>query len=181
MKLVIRDWRKEKARPEQERHFRFEKVVRDLDPELRNFVKRKIRPEAVDDVLQEVWMAAWQNFESYDGRSKLRTWIYGICLHKCHDHYRSLKYADLHETLDDQPVLDPRTSPETLAIQADTLARLLSQLNDAQREVLDLYYYAQLTFSEISTLLNRNVNTVKYQFYKAHETLLACTDGKELK
>ncbi len=38
----------------------------------------------------------------------------------------------------------------------------------AQREVLELYYYAELTLPEIAAALGRNLNTVKYQFYRAH-------------
>ena len=31
-----------------------------------------------------------------------------------------------------------------------------------------MYYYAELTLAEIAEALGRNVNTVKYQFYRAH-------------
>jgi len=35
-------------------------------------------------------------------------------------------------------------------------------------ETTTLYYYAELTLPEIAEALGRNVNTVKYQFYRAH-------------
>jgi DNA-directed RNA polymerase specialized sigma24 family protein len=38
-----------------------------------------------------------------------------------------------------------------------------------QRELLRLYYGDGLTLAEISAILSRNLNTVKYQFYRAHE------------
>lgn len=56
--------------------------------------------------------------------------------------------------------------------------RLLAELEETQREVIELYYYAQLTLAEIATVLERNLNTVKYQFYRAHSELLAAV-GRE--
>jgi len=50
---------------------------------------------------------------------------------------------------------------------------MLAQLTDTQREVLELYYFSQLNLPEIARALNRNLNTVKYQFYRAHSEL-AC-------
>jgi RNA polymerase sigma factor (sigma-70 family) len=47
----------------------------------------------------------------------------------------------------------------------------LRTLPEAQREVVELYYYAELTLPEIATSLNRNLNTVKYQFYRAHQAV----------
>lgn len=34
--------------------------------------------------------------------------------------------------------------------------------------VVEMYYYAELTLPEIALALGRNLNTVKYQFYRAH-------------
>ena len=44
----------------------------------------------------------------------------------------------------------------------------LLKLPENQREVLEMYYFAELTLPEIAGLLDRNLNTVKYQFYRAH-------------
>ena len=149
----------------------FDRLVVSIEPELRRYVERKVRPEAADDVLQEVWIAAWQALPTFDGRSKIRTWIYGICVHKCHDHYRTSSAEARLVSLDDQPLADRRPSIESAVVRADTVNRLLAELDEAQREVLELYYYAQLTLAEISTVLDRNPNTVKYQFYRAHGQL----------
>ena len=41
-------------------------------------------------------------------------------------------------------------------------------LPEVQREVLELYYYAELTLAEIAEVCGRHESTVKYQFYRAH-------------
>ncbi len=158
----------------------FDEVVATLEPELRRFVARKVRAEAVDDVLQEVWVAAWQAMPTFDRRAKMRTWIYGICVHKCHDSYRAQQNNARLVPLDDAPLVAGGPSIESATVRADTVQRLLANLDETQREVLELYYYAQLTLAEIATALERNLNTVKYQFYRAHAQLLAAGERENL-
>ena len=159
----------------------FDDLVLTMEPELRRFVARKVRAEAVDDVLQEVWVAAWQGLAGFDRRARLRTWIYGICIHKCNDHHRRSRTESRLVPLDAGPLLDASPSPEHAAVQADTVGRLLDEVDETQREVLELYYYAQLTLTEIATALDRNLNTVKYQFYRAHAAMLAKADREGLR
>jgi DNA-directed RNA polymerase specialized sigma24 family protein len=44
---------------------------------------------------------------------------------------------------------------------------------------LELYYYAELNLPEIAQVLNRNLNTVKYQFYRAHTQVAAAMGNPE--
>lgn len=159
----------------------FDDLVATLEPELRRFVARKVPVDAVDDVLQEVWIAAWQAIQTYDRRSKFRTWIYGICVHKCHDRYRVRRMETRVLPIGDLELIDPAESPEQAAVRADTTERLLRGLGETSRDVIELYYYAQLTLAEIATVLGRNVNTVKYQFYRAHSDLLETGERESLR
>ena len=150
----------------------FDDLTQAFEVEIRRFVSRKVHIEAVDDVLQEIWVAAWQGYPDLQDQSKLRPWIYGICLHKCHDHYRSRQKEERLVSISGVELHDPSPSPETAAMDAARIQILLKNLDESQKEVIELYYYAQLTLAEISTLLQRNMNTVKYQFYRAHTMLL---------
>ena len=70
----------------------------------------------------------------------------------------------------------------TASPSSDLEARVSSQiehLSDNHRQLLDLYYYGELTLPEISRLLDRNLNTVKYQFYRAHSELAALLAKRE--
>ena len=159
----------------------FDELVLTLEPELRRFVARRVRPEAVDDVLQEIWVAAWQALPGFSQRAKLRTWLYGISLHKCHDRYRAQRSEASLVPIDDLPLVDARPSVEDAVAQADAVSRLLGKLDETQREVVELYYYAQLTLAEIASVLDRNLNTVKYQFYRAHAELASAGELEGLR
>jgi len=55
-----------------------------------SYVRRRLIPRAdlVEDLVQEVFLAAWENLEKFRGESALRTWLLGIARHKVEDHYR---------------------------------------------------------------------------------------------
>jgi len=46
------------------------------------------RSDLVDDLVQEVFLAAWEDLPSFRGQSRLEAWLLGIARHKVEDHYR---------------------------------------------------------------------------------------------
>ncbi|MBC8066668.1 MAG: RNA polymerase sigma factor, partial [Chlorobia bacterium] len=147
----------------------FDELVGLHEPEIRRYVSKRIVNESVDDVLQDVWLAAWAALPNFDQRSRFKTWLYGICLHKIRDHYRAIKRVVPSIELDDQIAAKSASGVDAILVVA--IPGMLAELTDSQREVLELYYFSQLNLPEISRALNRNLNTVKYQFYRAHSEL----------
>jgi RNA polymerase sigma-70 factor, ECF subfamily len=47
------------------------------------------RTDRADDLIQEIFLAAWQNLTGYRGASSLESWLMGIARHKVEDYYRS--------------------------------------------------------------------------------------------
>ncbi|MGH9397213.1 MAG: RNA polymerase sigma factor [Terriglobia bacterium] len=54
------------------------------------YVSRRLIPhtELVDDLVQEIFLAAWENLHKFRGDSPLHHWLLGIARHKVEDHYR---------------------------------------------------------------------------------------------
>jgi len=54
------------------------------------FVRRRLMPRAelLEDLMQEILLAAWQALPSYRQESSLRSWVLGIARHKLDDYYR---------------------------------------------------------------------------------------------
>lgn len=147
----------------------FDELVTLHEPEFRRYVSKRIVAESVDDVLQDVWLAAWAALPNFDQRSRFKSWLYGICLHKIRDHYRSIKRHVTEVELSDQIATQSETGVDAATVAA--LPGMIAELTESQREVLELYYFSQLNLPEIARALNRNLNTVKYQFYRAHSEL----------
>jgi len=55
-----------------------------------SYVRRRLmpRPDAADDLVQEVFLAAWQGLHRFRGQASLRQWLLGIARHKIEDYYR---------------------------------------------------------------------------------------------
>lgn len=157
----------------------FDQLFAPFEPELKAFVCRRVDAQAADDVMQEIRVAAYCAAGKFDGRSSLRTWVYGIALNKCRDYYRVRGKDSGKVSLDDAGEISATKDAHAASDLQHVVAGALEDLTQSQREVLELYYYGELTLPEIATALNRNLNTVKYQFYRAHSELADRLGGQE--
>lgn len=80
------------------------------------------RTDLIDDLLQDVFLAALVSLNRFQGRSSLQTWLHGIARHKVEDHYRQqLRHPE--------PVPDDNLESESAA----TLEPLFDELLDRER------------------------------------------------
>lgn len=157
----------------------FDVLVRTYERSLRGFVARRLPDEAIDDVLQETWLAAWNDLPTFSKRARFKGWLYGIALHKCADFHRTRGRTTGDEVTfagNDEDVFSSGEGSSVRDAYADVDLRdavqtALRTLPVPQREVLELYYYAHLTLAEIAAALGRGESTVKYQFYRAHDQI----------
>jgi RNA polymerase sigma-70 factor (ECF subfamily) len=149
----------------------FDALVYAHHDRLRAFLLRRVGADAVEDVIQETFLAAWQALPRLDLRVRFKTWLFSIAVHKAADYHRSQGRRSEAETPLDFERLPALPSAQDTATDVEnraTVQLLLDHLSDEQRQLLEMYYFAELTLPEIATVLNRNLNTLKYQFYRAH-------------
>ena len=149
----------------------FDLLISNHKNELRSFLSNKVRSEALDDLLQDIWLATWESLPHFDRKSAFKTWLFGIAMNKVRDHWRRKARLDHEVPIFDLTYLPSRKDELRQAESTETVRSLLAELSFDQREVLDLYYRADLNLPEVARALGRNLNTVKYQFYRAHERL----------
>lgn len=55
-----------------------------------SYVRRRLVPrgDLIDDFVQDIFLAAWENLPKYRGEAPLRAWLLGIARHKVEDYYR---------------------------------------------------------------------------------------------
>lgn len=151
----------------------FDTLMRPYTGPLRGFLRRQVGPDAAEDVLQETWLAGWAALESYRGQARFKAWLYAIARHKCLD-YQRVHNRSRTEVLSEETTGLPAAGDAYAASdRAQAVRAALAGLPEPQREVLELYFYAELTLPEIAETLGRNLNTVKYQFYRAHASAAA--------
>jgi RNA polymerase sigma-70 factor (ECF subfamily) len=132
------------------------------------FVWRSVRrlgvaPSAVDDLVQEVFLVAHRRLATFEGRSRAKTWLFGIVLNAVRHHRRSARRRPIAAEADLDAIVSEGGGPlerteERQAVQI--LYSLLDALDDDRREVFVLAELEGLTAPEIAELTGANVNTV---------------------
>jgi RNA polymerase sigma-70 factor (ECF subfamily) len=154
----------------------FEMLVDRYDGSLRRVARTYVRtPAAVDDVVQETWLGVVRGLSAFEGRSSLRTWIFGILVNQARTRARrdarSLPFSAL-ET-DDGPTVDPAAfgadgrwasaparldgDPETGLLSGELRAELLhavEALSEEQRAVITLRDLVGCSAPEVCGLLD---------------------------
>jgi len=144
------------------------------------FVWRALRrlgvPEAdVEDVCQEVFVVVHRKLGDFEGRSSLRTWIYGICARTASDYRRSGRVR--REVVTDAP---PDTAHEggqhdavALRQARAKLDRILDTLDDDKRAVFVLYEIEELTMAEVADSLGCPLQTAYSRLHAARKIVEA--------
>jgi RNA polymerase sigma-70 factor (ECF subfamily) len=139
-------------------------------------------PEAnVDDVVQEIFVVVYQQLPKFEGRSSIKTWLFGIVRNVVRAHRRMLQSKHPHSLW---PGLG--TDPDSLsegwhaqpggAAQADAVRlvdRLLDALDDDRREVFVLAELEQMNSPEIARSLGIPLNTVYSRLRLARQEFAA--------
>lgn len=130
-------------------------------------------PDAsLDDAVQDVFLVVHDKLPTFEGRSSMRTWIYGIVRRVARDHRPSAR----ERPLDDAPEAPSEAASAHERVErAEALAllhALLSTLDDDKREVYVLAELEEMPMPEVAEALGLNVNT-------AHARLRAARNAME--
>jgi RNA polymerase sigma-70 factor, ECF subfamily len=123
--------------------------VRQHAPAVYRFALRFMRNEAdAEDVMQETFLNAFKGIDQFDGRSKLRTWLYRIAYNAAMMRYRRKQpeVVSLDQAGDpDEGALIPNRIVEWEAVAADEMIKLELRL-EMERAVRDLPDKLRATF-----------------------------------
>jgi RNA polymerase sigma-70 factor (ECF subfamily) len=131
-----------------------------------------VRDASLDDVVQEVFVVVHRRLASFEGRSSLRTWLFGITLRVARDHRRAMKRKCPEPAPVDPDTLRAEGGPGESAERAEAvrlLHALLDELDDDRREVFVMAELEQMTMPEIADALGLNLNTAYARLRVARE------------
>lgn len=133
-------------------------------------------PELAREVLQDTFLRSWNGRETYDsGRGRVPWWLMGIARNRAIDLLRSRPHqARLREQerLRSSTHVGEATGPVGVDIALrHAVTQALEGLSGAQREAIELAYYAGLTQAEIAQRLAQPLGTIKSRVREAIERL----------
>ncbi|GAB2949061.1 RNA polymerase sigma factor [Micromonospora polyrhachis] len=128
---------------------------------------------SAEEALQDTLLAVWRAASSFEARSTVRTWLFGICRRQALRRMRGR--TPVHLPIDvatEQATGEPGPEAVTLArADARAVATALAGLTPIHREVLDLAFGAGLAHDEIAAVLDVPVGTVKSRLHHARAIL----------
>ena len=145
--------------------------------------------EDVEEVCQEVFLSVIRNLNSFHGESQFQTWLFRIAANKARD-YRERQHAakrgggqtllSLHaEDSETGLTLDPPSnapSPDVDLLnveRAELVREALDQIGEPCREIIELRYFGDLSYEELSRELKLNPKTVSSRLSKCLDRLEA--------
>lgn len=133
--------------------------------------------EDAHDVAQETFIKAWKKLKKFDLDKNFKTWIFSIARNSAIDKIRrkkSIAFSTLDDGNDteeensfDANIPDDQLLPNEIFEQNENVALIknaLESISFDQKTVVLLHHGEEMTFEEISEVLNKPMNTVKSQY-----------------
>ena len=143
--------------------------------------------EDAEEICQEVFLAVIRNLHSFHGESQFQTWLFRIAANKARDFRQrrnALKRGSGHAPVSLQAedpesglTLDPPAElpgPDEIIMTAEKMALVretLDQLGEPCQEIIELRYFADLSYEELSRTLRLNPKTVSSRLSKCLDRL----------
>jgi len=139
------------------------------------FIRQRLSPrlDLVEDLVQEVFIAAWENLNSFRGASPLRAWLLGIARHKVEDYYR--------RRLQSAQPLEPATAEELPAEDLDMegiadrerterrARQVLEELPERYRVALQWRYWEKRSTRQMAKAVGRSEKAIERLLARARE------------
>ncbi len=146
----------------------FEKLLEAERVSVERFVRFRLNAKAdADDVLQEVYLTAYQKFSQLKNKDSFKAWIISIARSKCNDYFR--KKATQHEIPIDE-ITEKELSDSRLGVSVITNVReTIGLLGNKDKQILHLYFWKDLPQADIAAQLNIPIGTVKSRLHTAKQ------------
>ena len=133
----------------------------------------------IEDILQEVFLVAFEKLRGFEFRSSLDTWLTQICIHKCYRYFRKrsrlVSQADedleklLHSRALEKADQAERTREQTE--QRELLHQAMERMGDPCRKILRLRTESGASYIEIGRRLKIPIGTVMSRLARCTQTL----------
>jgi RNA polymerase sigma-70 factor (ECF subfamily) len=145
-----------------------------------NVCYRIVRDEAsAEDVLQESFINAFKNLDSYRGDSAFGAWLKRIVVNKSLTHLSKRKLERMPEGNHFDVMVEEQDDFEGFPLTVETVKAAILQLPDGYRTVLSLYLLEGYDHEEIAQVLGISESTSKSQFSRSKKKLLAILKQEE--
>jgi RNA polymerase sigma-70 factor (ECF subfamily) len=173
----------------------FEVLIRRHQRPVLNFIFRFMGdPTEAEDLTQEVFLRVWKSAGTYKPEAKFTTWLYRIATNLCINKQRAIRIRRLftkshsgeqRRGSKDSFIIGEGAellTPEDRLIDSEQSAQLLNALNElptSQRLTIVLKIYDEMSYQEISQIMDRSISAVDSLLIRAKKNLRKKLTGKK--
>ena len=142
-------------------------LIRRYEDKLLRYIKRISGADDAEDILQNSFIKAYENLNSFNTSLKFSSWIYRICHNEVINNYRKKKARPKTIAFEglENLVFD------NISIDVYNLSKILKDIDIKYREVLVLRYIEEKDYKEISDILKKPMGTVSTLLNRAKKQL----------
>jgi len=151
-------------------------AVQSTQDSLYRFLVSLLRDDdAARDVFQDTYVRVYRGLDGFRGDATLTTWVLRIGRNLAWNRHRRAKARRAVETSFEDSNFDP---PAPEHERHDDLYAALTQLSDAQREAVLLFYMEGFSVDDVARITGRPSNTIKSDLMRARATLRERLEGR---
>jgi RNA polymerase sigma-70 factor (ECF subfamily) len=142
--------------------------------------------QEVEDIAQETFVKAFRHLKSFDCDKKFTAWLLTIARNILIDHVRksarSFASTDLVAEVLQKEEDKGQTNPQALALKKESFTKVVEMINELPEEVREpfvLRIVNEISYQEISEILDLPLQTVKNRIFKARTLLREKRDKYE--
>jgi len=159
----------------------FEPLVQKYSPRIFAMARRYARREdEIDDVVQEIWLKAYQRLGSFRGEAPFEHWLMRLAVRTCYDFLRGhqrnressfTELTDAENEWLDRFVTAPERAPEDADAARQLVQRILEELSPDARLVITLLEIEEHSVKEIAALTGWSPTLVKVRAFRARSKM----------
>jgi RNA polymerase sigma-70 factor (ECF subfamily) len=151
-------------------------LITRFEAKLKRYARRFLSANhEIEDLVQDVFIKAYTNIQSFDPKRRFSPWIYRIAhntfVNELRRKERGLTFFDADLLL---PHLAAKETADEAALEAEFVTEveaLVGELSPKYREVIVLHYFENLSYQEISDVMHIPLTTVGVRMTRARSKL----------
>jgi len=144
----------------------FAELIERYQKPLRYFISRLLDDAQIaEDIFQETWLTVIRQIHTLRDADAFRTWLYRVARNKV---YQQLRTKNRFSPLDENTAIINENHDDVFCAEdAARIHKCLKKLMPEHREVLMLRFLEQMSYEQISRVINCSLGTVKSRIYYA--------------
>ncbi|GIW21954.1 MAG: RNA polymerase sigma factor RpoE [Candidatus Sericytochromatia bacterium] len=161
----------------------FSKLIRKYQSLVFNLLYRLIPDEFdINDIAQDIWIKVYQSIANFKINSSFKTWLNKIAINTYYDKLRKKRYKE-EVSIDEEDeegnkifdIPDSRLIPEDIILDNEWqnfLEDKIKSLPEIYKVIIIMREFQNLSYEEISNVMNISIGTVKSRLARAREMLI---------